>query len=452
MSGLCNSKFWLENPLNIFCDYQFIPSENMPLEKQLNTITRLVLFISLILFLLGFKQTIVFLLFSLILIIILYYIQRANMQTQNTTVENYTKFYAGAETQLDPNRKFVSLNQSLVGPANPKTFIKPLIITPALDITRRVTERNVPSGINKRTVQYLGDSGYYVKNDPDQQPIVSENFRSYVPRMNPTSNYPQQPIIENYQSTNYPQYDSRMEKVSRNYYQKINLPKLSDINTGCGGYNPENVKVFAPVNIALSEEDKKNPNYNDDIYTQYLQPNIYTRPQVEQFPVWNMGISFQEPIYPVSKEKTQYGDMYVERDPNIPYEDSVIEPDPYADDVTQDEIYDPRLTGYGSQSRAYIEPKTGQPRYMYKDIDAARNSNFFVRSNVDHLPFAQQTGLMKDVIDTNIYKAADAAYIDQNSQFRVGLQQSLMSKRNAELGQLKQFPMRRDQGGCKNIR
>jgi hypothetical protein len=53
---------------------------------------------------------------------------------------------------------------------------------------------------------------------------------------------------------------------------------------------------------------------------------------------------------------------------------------------------------------------------------------------------------MRDNINTSIYGDVDKSYIDQNSQFRLNLQESLMSKRNAELWQLRKYPIRRDQG------
>ena len=115
-------------------------------------------------------------------------------------------------------------------------------------------------------------------------------------------------------------------------------------------------------------------------------------------------------------------------------------------------MYDPRQNGYGSQKRAYLDPMTGQPRYFYKDIDATRRGNFFTRNNIDHLPFAPQTGLMRDSINLDVQSAADSAYLDQNSQFRENLQQSLMSKRNSEMWQLRKYPISRAGNRTKNLR
>ena len=70
----CN-KFWLENIKSLFCDNTIIPSHNMTLESRLNAITRLVLGLGIILYLIGYKQSILFILISVLMIILGYYIK-----------------------------------------------------------------------------------------------------------------------------------------------------------------------------------------------------------------------------------------------------------------------------------------------------------------------------------------------------------------------------------------
>ena len=76
----CKNKIWLENISDLFCDLSIIPLKGMNLESQMNALSRLVILVFLILLLLNFKYGILFLLFSLTFIIILYYIQRKNME------------------------------------------------------------------------------------------------------------------------------------------------------------------------------------------------------------------------------------------------------------------------------------------------------------------------------------------------------------------------------------
>ena len=59
------------------------------------------------------------------------------------------------------NPKFTSLNQQLVGDANPRTKIAPIIISPIFDTENwRPTDFIVPSGINDQKTRELFQSGY----------------------------------------------------------------------------------------------------------------------------------------------------------------------------------------------------------------------------------------------------------------------------------------------------
>ena len=74
------NKFWLENVTNLICSLSVIPLTGMSLAEQMNALTRLVLGIFTILLLLGFRFSLLFLLLAILFIIILYYIQRNQME------------------------------------------------------------------------------------------------------------------------------------------------------------------------------------------------------------------------------------------------------------------------------------------------------------------------------------------------------------------------------------
>ena len=186
----CHNKIWIENISELFCNSNLIPLEGMSLEGQLNSITRLVFIIYLIILLLRVKNSTIFLLLSLLLIIILYYIQRKQMEHFKT--ENYKPLYVknispdiqqpiaqNFET-LKPSRndvlrdidyrsvntnEYISENQLLSGPPNPKTLIAPIVMTPLADTTHwRVNNLYVPSGINEESNTDLKLSGYEVSD------------------------------------------------------------------------------------------------------------------------------------------------------------------------------------------------------------------------------------------------------------------------------------------------
>jgi hypothetical protein len=102
--------------------------------------------------------------------------------------------------------------------------------------------------------------------------------------------------------------------------------------------------------------------------------------------------------------------------------------------VDIDDIYDPRQTGYGSNDRYYVDEMTGQPRFYYDDIESIQRPQI-QRSNVDFL-----WNVSRDIVEDS--------FIDRTNAFRQNLEESLMSKRNSEMWQLKQYPLRRDMGNC----
>ena len=97
----CRNVFWLENISDFFCDFALIPLDSMSLSSRLNAVTRLVVIVFFVLLLLDFKYSLSFLLVSLLFIIILYYIQKRNMESY-CPEENYRENYR------EPNTKEIS--------------------------------------------------------------------------------------------------------------------------------------------------------------------------------------------------------------------------------------------------------------------------------------------------------------------------------------------------------
>ncbi len=77
----CDRRFWLENPANLLCDYTVLPLDNMSPGSKLNAVTRLVLFLTLFLYLADNKYMVWFFVLALLCIVCLYYYQRDTMKT-----------------------------------------------------------------------------------------------------------------------------------------------------------------------------------------------------------------------------------------------------------------------------------------------------------------------------------------------------------------------------------
>ena len=84
-----HSTFWLENPFVLLKDIKFIPKSTMSKEEQMNCITRLVIFLFLLLYLANYKHSFLFFILSIIFIIILYYLQKRQITTEKYTPKSY---------------------------------------------------------------------------------------------------------------------------------------------------------------------------------------------------------------------------------------------------------------------------------------------------------------------------------------------------------------------------
>ncbi|NBV67836.1 MAG: hypothetical protein EBR74_04765 [Flavobacteriia bacterium] len=94
------------------------------------------------------------------------------------------------------------------------------------------------------------------------------------------------------------------------------------------------------------------------------------------------------------------------------------------------DIYDPRLTGYGTSYRGYTDPMSGQPRYFYDDVDAHTQYNYITKSKIDHLPRTSQCGPYQPPAMNNMEtrRYAEEQFLNQTLQQRTELQDRLMQK------------------------
>ena len=449
----CKNKLWLENISELFCSVDIIPTANKTLENQMNTISRLIMIISLILYLLKFKHSFLFLLLSLVFVIILYYTQKKTMlQTENykspqynnnlkivtcakppeSNSENNTLYMKGGQIRLDPpsskrfynddvplsfnDPNYISNNKILSGPANPKTNIPPVIIPPPADLDYWKANNLVRhSAINSESQQEAYQSGFQVT-------LCDGSYDKNYNNNNNSIN------VENFE-------------LNTNTNNKICKNNFDYINTNCG-YNASQIKFGLPSNFPSGkcEQDSKYTTYNENLFTEIIEPGIYSRNQINEPINSNIGISFDQQFGPVTKQKDKNGILYIEHDPNV-IEPSVLEP--YVQTINESNVYDPRFSGYGTSYRAYSDEITGQTRFMYDDINSIRMPNYITRSNIDNQPFANTYGPLQKSNYTNsdIRMLANNAYADSTMNFRTELQERLTRKIRANAWQQRKAPI-----------
>jgi hypothetical protein len=436
------NRFWFEKPMNLFCTIDLIPLDHMSIDEQMNCITRLVVIVYFILALIGFEYNLLFLLLSLLFIIILYYIQRNQMRekytnnlhglpmpnlngTQQTVTNTSNRYCNDANTfcndsktsnrfcndhksidgrnDLINNPNWTSQNHKLVGGPNPKTLIPPVIVPASHDIEYwRTNNLVVPSGINDETNIDVYQSGYMVS------PPCSNQIRPC-------------------------QINTRENYTKENMSQTNGLPFIKEhCGLQSGKYQHNNMNQ-----------------YNENIYTEIIQPGVYTRTNINEPINSNIGISYQQQLpYTRRIVDNHTGDiLFTKHDPRI------IEPVPEVPDpstlskATTDNVYDPRFTSYGTSYRSYNEDITGQTRFFYDDVNAIRMPNYIVRSNIDNNPWADQYGPIPsgqsngNPLTGDIRQMANQTFLDSSIQFRTEMQERLMRKHNANAWQRKQFPI-----------
>lgn len=216
------------------------------------------------------------------------------------------------------------------------------------------------------------------------------------------------------------------------------------------GYNPDKGELAGmPHNQPMSVNDyfPTLKSYHQDLNTEIIDPSgVYTTTEINEPQMTNLGISFPQQFQPLEKLKNCEGDeLIIRKNPRL-YKPLRKIYD-YGE-ITPDSIYDPRSDGYGDPRRTYIDQVTGQPRFYYDDINAARETNFISRNKIDVYNFTNQTGIFDEEVNENPlevvkYQAHDA-FINKGNDYRHSLQESLMRKGNEKARQQRLAPLRRD--------
>lgn len=438
------NKFWFDDINSLFRNTYIIPDKKMVIEERMNTITRLIIFIFIIILFTEFlelKNNLLFLILSLFIIIFYYYKEKNKMQNiienyippstfnvhtdlpakdcSYSSRQNYRCFNEGSfkpkenisynvnaelynvnHGSYNPNFKAPTDNQRLVGGPNPKTFVPPVIATPAFDIDYWRSGDNITnSQINEPKNRYNSDSGYDVQNTYKK------------------SKYP----------TNYYVPYKQERKQPQTQAQPVKLPVnggVEEIKENFVFPYEINDKEHDNQNSLFNKDFKNNPyfadKYKDNIFTQTITPGNYKMNERNEFINSNMGITHAQ----------QFEDDKYE----------IIEP---FENVNESNVYDPRFSGYGTSYRSYVDKNLGQPRFYYDDVNSIRMPNYITRNAIDTTPFGDSYGQLNEgnEYNSNIYEMADKHYNDSMNNFRTEMQERLMRKINSNQWQQRMYPI-----------
>ena len=200
------------------------------------------------------------------------------------------------------------------------------------------------------------------------------------------------------------------------------------------------------MSVGNCEQNLALKNYNKNLFTQIVTPGVYSTNEINEPINSNIGISFQQQFEPLKAVRDENGLHYTRQDPSSSNNNSTDSS--YDNDTPNyDNVYDPRFYGYGTSYRSYLEPVTGQTRFMYDDINAIRMPNYISRSKIDHLPYADKYGPMQcgsengNIHNPNIRALVQDSWYRDSVEFRNDMTEKLMRKKNAEAWQRRQAPL-----------
>jgi hypothetical protein len=375
---------------------------------------------------------------------------------------------------------YYSINQNLVGPENPKVRHAPVVPPRLYEDTWKKNDRFfVDSGINDQKQQEYYQNGYITYSDGTNSDGQCCPLTASSPGLIPLRVQENYDALPSY-STSLPPSSASSSSSKSSKYPEIRIMDndFAPMNLSWG-YFPENAERNLAVNFPESSNFCATDDYRQQIRTTPLQPGLvaYSEVDVNDANMSNLGISYTQPFLPTKLVDLAGTDKsFYESDPfwkDFPttsnrslknyqsaYALDPIQPEPssrprrreqYREHyqppsqkptlqgmdgingpamMSRRDIYDPRLTGYGTSYRGYTDPMSGQPRYFYDDVDAHTQYNYITKSKIDHLPQCGQSGPYQPSAMNNMEtrRYAEEQFHNQTLQQRTELQDRLMQK------------------------
>ena len=346
---LCKNKFWYNNITDLFYDWRLIPTRKMSLDLQIDCLIRFLIIIFILCLVFVSQNTIFFLIFIIIIIIILYIIKgntmiqekehfeytypdtNASYPSKNSNIRESRYKRAPVnkngdiiqDTNLNPfaydskeltanDNNYVSNNYKIVGNANPKTLIPPVVIAPIADLSYwRANNLITHSAVNDNKNIDVYQSGYEVSNfcGDNQCPPTNNNFdyiklnsnykkvkdgESHKFDLNRNHKYHQKyndhqkqthnphynmKYNDNQKQTYNPHYDMKYNDIQENFsYTNVHTPQNIDlVNKSCG-YDPtqyDNYRLPSNTTVGKCEKQKNMKDFNQNLYAQLKHPRFF---------------------------------------------------------------------------------------------------------------------------------------------------------------------------------
>ena len=207
-----NDKFWVEDPCILFLDPVFFPSNNQTREQKLNALTRLVIVVTVIMYISEYDNWLLFLVVALLVIILIQYISKSREYEGGKLRENFTftnrytdlpyertndgSFITTlappqAETELLPPVNFDTGETELIpldGYNNGDMGNAYMTHTTLLPETESTIMTSQPAFTLNQAMDYANNSWIYNRDINHRREVVN-NFRRIMNQRNISGNY-----------------------------------------------------------------------------------------------------------------------------------------------------------------------------------------------------------------------------------------------------------------------
>jgi hypothetical protein len=377
------------------------------------------------------------------------------------------------------------------GPPNPKTMLPPVVAPPIYGEAWR-------SALNQQRkssrIGYDGDLTHFLEHMSAHNTDMVDNLPDIQPAPHTNNPDDRDGLVEAYRRrlNNAPiQYQEQQEIIHpplvEQYHPSAPMPyneRMGDLQLGDAPYEqnyPVSYDESQPVRAldlpnSLQVDGTDNRFLANEYYPHRstIQPTQSIYEQHVSYPINdNIGISMT-PEYHEEKNELGYSD--VEH-----YHHNMVNPQLIRNDVSYnragemptrdvwsakhspyeappstipiEDIYDPRLTGYGDTNRSYEDLVAGQVRYYYRNVDAYKQPNYILRSKTDHLDYHAPNGEVMPIYDRvppsldEARQIAEDDFLANSMYHREDMMARLSTKMNARDYQLRMAPLHKASNG-----
>lgn len=380
MSYYCKEKMWL-NDISCLCnDYRLLPLDDMSNEQKFNSITRALLFIIVILYLIDYKYTNKVVMLSLFLLITIYFVQKNNEpynKMENIKNKSDSDIIIDGlprpceRQQPQPQRQQRQQPQQIFR-GNHKLLEKIPIIPRLYDDIWKNDKNNISGNVSKGdTVEpFIQSEVMYDLSKRDQEPLYEVNNKSKTKK-----------------TVRFDLKDSTSKKCGRS--------NITNIGSGL----TINEEMIEPIDFKLGIDGSFDETHKTTQFNKDKQKYVVT--------YHKDGPEDKTNIF--TKECKKQVSIY--------------------------DIYDPRLSGSGSNDRYFYDKNSDTIKYYYDDVNSIRKPNYLVRSHIDTVDFAYSTGPYKNGVgllnrdDSHSFRD-NINQKDDNMAFRTDMMSDILRQLN----------------------